>query len=516
MAQKTKTSANLGFEEKLWTAADKLRGSMDASDYKYVVLGLIFLKYISDTFEEAFLKIKNDPESYPDQWEDKDAYKADNVFWVPQEARWGFLKDNAKKAEIGELIDAAMLSIERENPSLKGVLMTNYARPTLDKRVLGELVDLVSDISLGDAESKKRDILGRVFEYFLGKFANAEGKAGGEFYTPRSIVRLLVSMLEPYEGRVFDPCCGSGGMFVQSEEFVREHNGRIGDISVFGQERNNTTWKLCKMNLAIRGIESDIRWNSEGSFHNDAFKDLKADFILANPPFNDGDWGGELLKNDLRWKYGVPPNGNGNYAWIQHFIHHLSPTGIAGFVLANGSLSSNTSGEGEIRKSLIKAGLVDCIVSLPGQLFYTTQIPASLWFVSRDRYDHKFRDRHNEILFIDARNMGKMVDRSHKELREEDLEKISGIYHSWRSPGGKYEDQLGFVKSVSIEDVEKASFVLTPGRFVGSEVEAEDATGYAEKMESLVSELNSLFDESSKLQQMVKVNLKKIIHQDER
>ena len=389
--------ANLGFEQKLWAAADKLRSNMDAAEYKHVVLGLIFLKYISDAFKEVYEELNKDPTADP---EDVDEYIARRVFFVPEKARWEFLQKNAKKPEIGELIDHAMDVIERDNPSLKGVLPKSYARPALNKQRLGELIDLIGTIGLGDKENKSKDILGRVYEYFLGQFADAEGKKGGQFYTPRSIVKLLVDMLEPYRGRIFDPCCGSGGMFVQSEKFIEAHGGKIKDVSIYGQESNQTTWRLCKMNLAIRGIDANIKWGD--SFHDDQFKDLKADFILANPPFNDSDWGGELLQNDVRWKYGVPPKRKANFAWVQHFIHHLAPTGTAGFVLANGSLSSMTSNEGEIRKNIVEADLVDCIVALPSQLFYNTMIPACLWFISRDKKDNKFKDRRGKILFIDA------------------------------------------------------------------------------------------------------------------
>ena len=390
-------TGDLGFEQKLWAAADKLRSNMDAAEYKHVVLGLIFLKYISDTFEELHKELENDKDS---DSEEVDEYTARRVFWVPKNARWDYLEKNAKKPEIGELIDHAMDEIEKDNPSLKGVLPKNYARPALNKQRLGELMDLIGTIGLGDKESRSKDILGRTYEYFIGQFADAEGKKGGQFYTPRSIVQLLVEMLEPYKGRILDPCCGSGGMFVQSEKFIQAHGGKIGNISVFGQESNQTTWRLAKMNMAIRGIDANIR---EGdSFHDDQFKDLKADFVIANPPFNDSDWRGELLQDNVRWKYGVPPKGNANFAWVQHFIHHLSPTGTAGFVLANGSLSSNTSGEGEIRKNILEADLVDCIVALPSQLFYNTMIPACLWFVTRDKKDNKFRDRRKKVLFIDA------------------------------------------------------------------------------------------------------------------
>lgn len=508
MANNKQTSANVGFEETLWSAADKMRNNMDPAEYKHVVLGLIFLKYISDSFEEVYTAVKADPDYYRGQEEDKDAYLAENVFWVPTAARWEFLKANAKKSEIGKLIDDAMIAIEKDNPSLKGVLSKNYARPDLDKVRLGELIDMVSTIGLGDKESRSKDILGRVYEYFLGRFASAEGKGGGEFFTPQSVVKLLVSMLEPYKGRVYDPCCGSGGMFVQSEKFVEAHGGDINDLSVYGQESNPTTWRLCKMNLAIRGINGNLGEQNADTFHNDLHKDLKADFILANPPFNISDWGGERLKDDIRWKkYGIPPAGNANYAWIEHMIYHLAPTGIAGFVLANGSLSSNTSGEGEIRKNLINNGLVDCIVAMPSQLFYTTQIPACLWFVSRDRYDHKFRDRHDEILFIDARKMGTMVTRKNRELTDEDLEKISGIYHSWRNTDGKYEDVKGFCKAAKIEEVEKNGFVLTPGRYVGTDYVEEDDEVFEEKMSGLTKELSEQFAKSKELEERIKKNL---------
>lgn len=393
--------AMLGFEEKLWQAADKLRGHMDAAEYKHVVLGLVFLKYISDAFEECHALVANELGADP---EDRDEYLAKNIFWVPKEARWQSFKHNAKQPTIGKLIDNGMVTIEKENPSLKGVLPKDYGRPDLDKTRLGELIDLVSTIGLGDKESRSKDIIGRVYEYFLGKFASAEGKLGGQFYTPRCVVQLLVEMLEPYRGRVYDPCCGSGGMFVQSEKFVEAHGGRVGDIAIYGQESNPTTWRLAKMNLAIRGIDANLGQHNADTFHNDLHKDLRADFLLANPPFNMSDWGGERLREDARWKFGTPSVGNANYAWVQHFIHHLSPNGYAGFVLANGSMSSNTSGEGDIRAALVKADIVDCMVALPGQLFYSTQIPACLWFISRNKHNAKFRDRRGQILFIDARN----------------------------------------------------------------------------------------------------------------
>jgi type I restriction enzyme M protein len=509
--QSKKTNGvDVGFEETLWSAADKMRNNMDPAEYKHVVLGLIFIKYISDSFVEVFNKIKDDKDSYSGQEEDKDAYLAEGVFWVPQEARWEYLKANAKKPEIGKMIDDAMIAIEKDNPSLKGVLAKNYARPDLDKVRLGELIDLMSTIGLGDKESRSKDVLGRVYEYFLGRFAGAEGKGGGEFFTPQSVVKLLVGMIEPYKGRVYDPCCGSGGMFVQSEKFIEAHGGNVHDLAIYGQESNSTTWKLCKMNLAIRGIDGNLGEHYADTFGNDLHKDLKADFILANPPFNISDWGGERLKDDVRWKYGVPPVGNANYAWIQHMIHHLAPTGIAGFVLANGSLSSNTSGEGEIRKKLIEAGLVDCIVAMPPQLFYSTQIPVCLWFVSRDRYDHKFRNRHDEMLFIDARKMGTMVTRKNRELTEEDLNKITGAYHSWRTIDGKYEDVKGFCKAAKIVEVEKNGFVLTPGRYVGSDYVEEDDEVFEEKMKRITAELSSQFEQSKELEERIKRNLESI------
>ena len=502
-------NGDLGFEQKLWKAADKLRNNLDAAEYKHIVLGLIFLKYISDAFKEAYdeiIKDSGDPE-------DVDEYKAKNVFWVPPDARWDYLQKNAKQPTIGKIVDDAMDAIERDNSSLKGVLPKDYARPALDKSRLGELIDLVGSIPLGDRKSRSKDVLGRVYEYFLGQFANAEGKKGGQFYTPRCIVKLLVEMIEPYKGRVLDPCCGSGGMFIQSEKFVESHSGRINDISLYGQESNPTTWRLCKMNLAIRGIDSSfIKWNNEGSFLNDEHRDLKADFVLANPPFNDSDWSGEQLRNDIRWKYGVPPTGNANFAWVQHFIHHLTPSGIVGFVLANGSMSSNTSNEGEIRKEIVKADLVDCMVALPPQLFYNTMIPACLWFVTRNKSNHGKRERSGEILFIDARNMGQMLDRRHKELTDEDVRKISDTYHAWRGEekSGKYEDTLGFCKSATLADIEKNNFILTPGRYVGIPEEEDDGEPFEEKMKRLTKELKEQMEEGKKLDEEIKVNLEKV------
>jgi type I restriction enzyme M protein len=506
-ASKSTNGANLGFEQTLWQAADKLRGNMDAADYKHVVLGLIFLKYISDAFQEHFERLKKEPHADP---EDRDEYTAENIFWVHKAARWPHLQANAKQPTIGKVIDEAMLAIEKQNPSLKGVLPKDYARESLDKHRLGELIDLTGTIGLGDKESRSKDVLGRVYEYFLGQFAAAEGKKGGQFYTARCVVKLLVEMIEPYKGRVFDPCCGSGGMFVQSEKFVDAHGGRRTDLSIYGQESNQTTWRLCKMNLAIRGIEANIGWNSEGSFHNDAFKDLKADFVLANPPFNDSDWGGERVREDARWKYGVPPVGNANFAWVQHFISHLAPNGIAGFVLANGSMASNQSGEGEIRKAIIEAGLVDCMIALPGQLFYTTQIPVCLWFVTRNKANGKFRDRRKQTLFIDARKMGYLVDRIHRDLSDEEICRIAQTYHAWRGEksAGKYEDVPGFCKSAKMEEIASHGHILTPGRYVGAEEVEDEGEPFDEKMKRLAATLRQQREKGARLDAAISDNLK--------
>lgn len=502
--------AGLGFEAELFKAADKLRGNMEPSDYKHVVLGLIFLKYISDAFEARHQALlAEDPQAA----EDRDEYLADNVFWVPKEARWSHLRANAKRPEIGLLIDEAMRAIEKENESLKGVLPKDYARPALNKVMLGELIDLISGIALGEDGDRSKDILGRVYEYFLGQFAGAEGKRGGEFYTPRSVVRVLVEMLEPYAGRVYDPCCGSGGMFVQSEKFVEEHGGRLGDIAIYGQESNYTTWRLCKMNLAVRGIDADIRWNNEGSFHKDELRDLKADYILANPPFNISDWGGERLREDVRWSFGVPPVGNANYAWLQHIHHHLAPNGTAGVVLANGSMSSQQSGEGEIRKAMIEADVVDCMVALPGQLFYSTQIPACLWFLARNKNPGKgLRDRRGQVLFIDARQMGVLVDRTRRELTDAEIKKIADTYHAWRGEkeAGAYQDVPTFCKSATLDDIRKHGHVLTPGRYVGAAAQADDGEPFAEKMARLVAQLREQQAEGAKLDAAIAANLREL------
>lgn len=505
-AAKSGNAANLGFEEKLWAAADKLRGHMDAAEYKHVVLGLVFLKYISDAFQERYDQLHADKYADP---EDRDEYTAENVFWVPKPARWAHLQASAKQPTIGKLIDDAMVAIERDNPSLKGVLPKDYARPSLDKQRLGELIDLIGTIGLGDAENRAKDVLGRVYEYFLGKFANAEGKGGGEFYTPRAVVKLLVEMIEPYKGRIYDPCCGSGGMFVQSEKFVLAHGGRVGDLSIYGQESNNTTWRLCKMNLAIRGIEGNIGLHQADTFHHDLHQDLRADFILANPPFNVSDWGGERLREDVRWKFGTPPVGNANFGWVQHIIHHLAPGGIAGFVLANGSMSSNQSGEGEIRRKIVEADLVDCMIALPGQLFYTTQIPACLWFLARSKKNGEFRDRRGQTLFIDARKMGTLVDRTHRDLTDEEIARIAKTYHAWRGEkgAGKYADVPGFCYSATADEITGHGFVLTPGRYVGAEEAEEDDEPFDEKMQRLTNTLAAQFKESAKLERTILKNL---------
>jgi type I restriction enzyme M protein len=507
---KAETANNEPIEKQLWKAADKLRKNIDAAEYKHVVLGLIFLKYISDSFEEMFAKLQAGQGEYAGaDPEDKDEYKAENVFFVPSDARWSFLLAKAKQPDIGKFIDAAMDAIEKENPSLKGVLPKVFARQNLDPTSLGGLIDLVGNIALGDAKSRSADVLGHVFEYFLGEFALAEGKQGGQFYTPRSIVELLVTMLEPYKGRVLDPCCGSGGMFVQSEKFVEEHQGRINDISIYGQESNQTTWRLAKMNLAIRGIDSSqVRWNNEGSFLNDAHKDLKADFVIANPPFNDSDWSGELLRSDGRWQYGTPPSGNANFAWLQHFIYHLSPTGKAGIVLAKGALTGKSSGEGDIRKALVADGnLIDCIVNLPAKLFLNTQIPAALWFMNRARING--HPRKSEILFIDARNLGHLINRRTRELSHEDIQKISDTYHAWRTGKGDYEDIKGFCASTSIERVKEMDYVLTPGRYVGLPDEDDDFD-FKERFTALKVEFETQLLEETALNQAIAENLARV------
>ena len=510
------TAARVGFEAQLWQAADALRGSMDAAEYKHVVLGLLFLKYISDAFEEHRSNLQAEKAEGADP-EDPDEYRAHNIFWVPPEARWSHLKAQAKQPTIGQLVDDAMTGIERDNPSLKAVLPKDYARPALDKARLGQLIDLVSNIRVGDEESRSKDVLGRVYEYFLSQFASAEGKKGGEFYTPHCVVKLLVEMLEPYKGRVYDPCCGSSGMFVQSVEFIRAHakgNGNggkaRGNIAIYGQESNYTTWRLAMMNLAIRGIDGLIAHGD--TFHNDRHPDLKADFILANPPFNVSDWRGDLLRDDKRWKYGVPPAGNANFAWVQHIIHHLAPTGLAGFVLANGSMSSNQSGEGEIRKNIVEADLVDCMLALPGQLFYSTPIPACLWFLGRDKKNGRFRDRRRDVLFIDARKLGKMVDRTHRELTNEEISRIARTYHAWRGErdADEYADVPGFCESATLEEIRKHGHMLTPSRYVGAEALENDGEPFQEKMKRLSATLRGQIAEARKLDAAIEANLKEL------
>ncbi|GFE90625.1 class I SAM-dependent DNA methyltransferase [Steroidobacter agaridevorans] len=535
------TNSPLGFEATLWLAADKLRNNMDAAEYKHVVLGLIFLKYISDSFEEHHAKLAAGEGDYAGaDPEDQDEYRAESIFWVPKEARWSYLQANAKQPSIGKIVDDAMVAIERDNPRLKGVLPKDYARPALDKHRLGELIDLIGTIGLGDKENRAKDILGRVYEYFLTQFASAEGKNGGQFYTPSCVVRVLVEMLAPYKGRVYDPCCGSGGMFIQSEKFVEAHGGKIGDISIYGQESNPTTRRLAVMNLALRGIEADFGPEHADTFRRDLHPDLRADYVLANPPFNDSDW--FRKDDDVRWQYGVPPKGNANFAWVQHFVHHLAPNGVAGFVLANGSMSSNQSGEGEIRKALIEADLVDCMVALPGQLFYSTQIPVCLWFLRKNKVsapssvkqgraeerarESKLRDRRKQTLFIDARKLGALIDRVHRELTDDDIQKIASTYHAWRGdpvstslplPGEEeannvteYADIPGFCRSAALEEIASHGFVLTPGRYVGAEEQQDNGEPFEQMMRRLATLLCRQQEEARRLDAEIAANLKEL------
>lgn len=521
--------------EALWQSADKLRGSIDAAEYKHVVLGLIFLKYISDAFQARRKKLADelaedgiDGMQAESMLEERDEYTAEGVFWVPPEARWERIQAQGKAPNIGKLIDDAMYSIEHDNPKLKGKLPRDYARRGIAPQRLGGLIDLIGSMAIGSDEARSKDVLGRVYEYFLGKFAAAEGKLGGEFFTPRSVVRLLVEMIEPYEGRVYDPCCGSGGMFVQSERFTEAHGGNKRDISIFGQESNPTTWRLAHMNLAIRSIEANLGEQPADTFVRDLHPDVKADYILSNPPFNISDWSGDLLREDVRWKYGLPPTGNANYAWIQHFIHHLAPPngrggGIAGFVMANGSLSSNSSGEGDIRRAIIEADLVDCIVALPAQLFLTTGIPVCLWFISRDKtgrnIKHGGRDRRGETLFIDARQLGTLQTKVFRVLsgadaegqppEDSDIGRIVRTYHAWRGENGagEYTDEAGFCKVATLEEIEKHSHVLTPGRYVGAAAVEDDTEPFEEKMQRLTADLKAQFAESKVLEAQIKATL---------
>lgn len=519
MAQVKRSKKSL--EATLWEAADKLRGNLEAAEYKHVVLGLVFLKYVSDAFTTRRLALEQAvSDAGSDEYipnaerrerilESRDEYTSQNVFWVPEAARWEQLQLNAKQPEIGQLIDAAMDLVEHENPSLKGVLPKNYGRADLDKRLLGELVDLIGSIGFTNVDHGSDDVLGKVYEYFLGKFAGQEGRGAGEFYTPRPVVRLLVEMLEPYQGRVYDPCCGSGGMFVQSEEFVLAHGGKRDDISIFGQEFVGTTWRLAKMNLALRGIDANLGDRSDDSFHRDLHSDLRADFVIANPPFNKDDWFSQALVDDSRWKYGTPPASNANFAWVQHFIHHLAPNGTAGFVLANGSLSSKQSGEGEIRRKLIEADLVDCIVALPEKLFLNTGIPVCLWFVSKNRHGNGHRSRKGDVLFINARELGKMESRTLRVFSPDDVAAIAGAYHSWREqePATPYKDVPGFVKSASLGVIADHDFVLTPGVYVGAPDDEPDDEPVAEKIIRLRSAVLHEFDEAVRLQEEVRVRL---------
>lgn len=515
-------TGSLGFEEKLWAAADLLHGAMGPSEYKHVVLGLVFLKYIEDAFEERreairaavadpnsdyFIEEDEREDELADLLEDRDEYTAENVFWVPEKARWSHIRAQAKQPTIGRTIDEAMDAIERENPNLKGVLPKVFGLPNVDKHNLGKLIDLFSGIGLGTKANQSKDMLGQVYQYFLAKFATAEGRLGGEFYTPVSVVRLLVEMLEPYQGRVYDPCCGSGGMFVQSLRFIEAHNGRRDQITIYGQESNYTTWRLARMNLAIRGIEGNLGRKHADSFHENLHADLKADFVLANPPFNISEWGGDRLREDVRWKYGAPPTGNSNFAWVQHFVHHLSPTGTAGFVLANGSMSSMPSGEGDIRQRLVEADLVDCIVACPSQLFYAVQIPVCLWFLTRSKAGNGHRDRRGETLFIDARKLGRMETRVHRVLDAADIARVADTYHAWRNRRGAYADVAGFCYSASQDEIKAHDFVLTPGRYVGTEDVSGDDEPTEAKMQRMLQELGKHMTRETELNEQIEAAL---------
>jgi type I restriction enzyme M protein len=524
--QASKNAATKTLEQTLWEAADKMRGNLEAGEYKHVVLGLVFLKYVSDAFEErrAWLEAATADPDNNDYYvpkedrrasiiEDRNEYTSNNVFWVPAEARWTHLLDRAKQPEIGVLIDAAMDLIEAENPQLKGVLPKQFARAEIDKRLLGELLDLIGTIGFTHVDHGADDVLGRVYEYFLGQFASSEGKRAGEYYTPRSVVRLLVEMLEPYKGRVYDPCCGSGGMFVQSAVFVAAHGGKRNDISVYGQEYTAATWRLAKMNLAIRGIEANLGDRADDTFHRDLHPDMRADYVIANPPFNTSDWFTDALRDDARWKYGTPPPNNGNYAWIQHFVHHLSPSGVAGFVLANGSLSSKMSGEGDIRKTLVDANLVDCIVALPEKLFFNAGIPVCLWFLAKNRSGNSHRDRLGEVLFIDARKLGEMQTRTLRVLTDDNINQIAGTYHNWRNkqPAPSYEDIPGFCKSARIDEIAIHDYVLTPGRYVGAADIEDDGEPSDEKLARLRAQLLAEFEEADRLEKIIRRRLERLL-----
>lgn len=496
--KKVENTAEIGFEQQIWSAADKLRGNMDASEYKSVVLGLIFLKFISDKFEQKHQELVDEGEGFE---EDRDEYTCENIFFVPSEARWSAIAKDAHTPEIGKTIDKAMRLIEAENDKLKNILPKNFARQELDKRRLGDVVDLFTNVQMAD-KGDTRDILGRSYEYCLSKFAEAEGRNAGEFYTPACVVRTLVEIIQPFHGRVYDPCCGSGGMFVQSADFVRRHQGRINDLSIFGQESNPTTWKMAMMNLAIRGIDADLGAYNADTFFNDVHKDKRFDFVLANPPFNAKDWGGEKLTEDPRWEFGIPPASNANFAWIQHMVHHLSSTGRMGMVLANGALSSQTNNEGEIRKQLIKADLVEGIIAMPDKLFYSTGIPVSLWIIS------KKKAQPGKTLFIDARNMGTMVSRKLREFTDEDIAKVAGAFRAFRE--GTLKEEKGFSAIASLEDIKAEDYIITPGRYVGIPEVEDDGEPFEEKMSRLTSEIAKCFKESNRLQEQIKKNLEAI------
>jgi type I restriction enzyme M protein len=510
-------------KKRLWATANKLRSNMDAAEYKHIVLGLIFLKYVSDTFEERRAELKKkftdkDDEYYlynqkmlEKELEDRDYYTEANIFWVPEPARWESIRDKAKQPGLGKLIDDALVAIETENPRLKNILDKRFARTQLEPGKLGELVDLISTIGFSKKETA-RDVLGEVYEYFLGQFATAEGKKGGQFYTPASVVKVIVAMIAPHKGKVYDPCCGSGGMFVQSEKFIEAHGGKFGDISIYGQEANPTTWRLVAMNLAIRGMDFNLGKEPADTFTRDQHPDLRADYIMANPPFNISDWWNEKLAGDVRWAYGTPSAGNANYAWLSHILHHLKPSGMAGVVLANGSMSSTQSGEGAIRKEMIEKDAVDCMIALPPQLFLNTQIPACLWFLTRDKRKNG-RARRGEFLFIDARKLGRMETRVYRVFDDEDIAKIAGAYHAWKADGEikvKYKDEPGFCKSATLEEIKDHSFMLTPGRYVGAADEEDDGELFDEKMQRLIAQLAEQFTQSAELEQKIRENLAKV------